>query len=67
MTICFDLSFFRSQTKLLNLIKKDLGTQNHQVKVACLKALGKGTHILSAQDRSLATEIMVIVHRLVTS
>ena len=65
MTICF-LSFFRSQTKLLNLIKKDLGTQNHQVKVACLKALGKGTHILSAQDRSLATEIMVIVHRLVT-
>ena len=66
MTICF-LSFFRSQTKLLNLIKKDLGTQNHQVKVACLKALGKGTHILSAQDRSLATEIMVIVHRSVTS
>lgn len=53
----------RCQAKLLNQIKLELTNQNHLVKVSALKVLGQGTHVLSAQDRSLASGIMAMIGR----
>lgn len=38
-------------------------SHNHSVKIAALQVLGKGTHVLSAHDRSLASEIMKLINR----
>ena len=52
------------QGKLLTMIKKDLkNCLDHQIKISALKVLGNGTHILSAQDHSLASNIMTIINR----
>ena len=51
------------QGKLLEMIKKDLSLHSHQIKIGALKVLGTGTHVLSAQDRSLANNIMVMINR----
>ena len=51
------------QGKLLEMIKKDLSLHSHQIKTGALKVLGTGTHVLSAQDRSLANNIMTMINR----
>ena len=51
------------QGKLLDMIKKDLTFHSHQIKTGALKVLGTGTHVLSAQDRSLANNIMTMINR----
>ena len=51
------------QGKLLEMIKKDLSLHSHQIKTGALKVLGTGTHVLSAQDRSLANNIMAMINR----
>ena len=52
------------QAQLLKSIQKDLKTsQDHQVKISALEVLGNSTHVLSAQDRSLASLIMAIINR----
>ena len=51
------------QGMLLEMIKKDLSLHSHQIKIGALKVLGTGTHVLSAQDRSLANNIMVMINR----
>ena len=49
--------------KLLQSMKQDLTCCEFQVKVGALKVLGHATHVLSAQDRSLATDIMAMINR----
>ena len=51
------------QGKLLEMIKNDLSLHSHQIKTGALKVLGTGTHVLSAQDRSLANNIMAMINR----
>ena len=51
------------QSKLLKMIKTDLSLHSHWIKTGALKVLGNGTHVLSAQDRSLANNIMTMINR----
>ncbi len=52
-----------TQTELLSQVRNELTQQSHLVKRHALQVLGRGTHVLSAQDRSVATSILATVNR----